>query len=169
MGRRSFVKSVRDGVSGSFLVGGLGGTVVGGGSVALYAAHDRRLGTLSYAQQGEDLVVNNILDMVRVKGPITYVDIGAYDPIFCSNSYAFYLSGGHGVLVEPNPSKIERLRKVRPRDKVLNVGVGLSADRPPATITSSAELATGSSTPSPSKTPRRCRPRVTGRSSSRRC
>ena len=127
MDRRSFVKTLRDGVSGSFLVGGLGGAIVGGGSVGAYAAHERRLGTLSYAQQGEDLVVQNVLDMVRVDGPITYVDIGAYDRIFNSNSYAFYLAGGHGVLVEPNPSKIDRLRKVRPRDKVLNVGVGLSS------------------------------------------
>lgn len=127
MDRRSFVKTLRDGVSSSFLVGGLGGAVVGGGSVAAYAAKQRQVGTLSYAQQGEDLIVQNVLDMVRVQGPITYLDIGAYDPIFDSNSYAFYLAGGHGVLVEPNPSKIERLRKVRPRDKVLNIGVGLSA------------------------------------------
>jgi FkbM family methyltransferase len=129
MDRRNFVKSLRDGVSGSFLVGGLGGAIVGGGSVAAWAANERlgRVGKLSYAQQGEDLVVQNLLDMVHIKGPITYLDIGAYDPIFDSNSYAFYLAGGHGVLVEPNPGKVDRLRTVRPRDKTLNVGVGLSA------------------------------------------
>jgi FkbM family methyltransferase len=129
MDRRNFVKSLRDGVSGSFLVGGLGGAIVGGGSVAACAANERlgRVGKLSYAQQGEDLVVQNLLDMVKIKGPITYLDIGAYDPIFDSNSYAFYLAGGHGVLVEPNPAKVDRLRKVRPRDKTLNLGVGLSA------------------------------------------
>jgi FkbM family methyltransferase len=127
MNRRSFVKTLRDGVSGSFLLGGLGGAIVGGGSVGVYAARQRPQGALSYAQQGEDLIVQNVLDMVHVKGPITYLDIGAYDPIVGSNSYAFYLAGGHGVLVEPNPAKIARLRQVRPRDQVLNVGVGLSA------------------------------------------
>jgi FkbM family methyltransferase len=129
MDRRSFVKTLRDGVSGSFLVGGLGGAVVGGGSVAAYVANERleQVGRLSYAQQGEDLVVQNVLDMIGIKGPITYLDVGAYDPIFDSNSYAFYKAGGHGVLVEPNPSKIERLQTIRPRDKVVNVGVGLSA------------------------------------------
>src|SRR5450432_2860915 len=124
MNRRSFVKSVRDGVSGSFLVGGLGGVVVGGGAVALYEANERldQIGRWSYAQQGEDLVVQNLFDMVRIKGPITYLDVRAYDPVFDSNTYAFYKAGGHGVLVEPNPAKIDRLRKVRPRDKTLNVG-----------------------------------------------
>jgi FkbM family methyltransferase len=130
MDRRNFVKSLRDGVSGSFLLGGLGGAVVGGGSVVAYVTNEERLGDLgklSYAQQGEDLVVQNLLEVLHIKGPITYLDVGAYDPVFDSNSYVFYKAGGHGVLVEPNPAKIDRLQKVRPRDKTLNVGVGLSA------------------------------------------
>src|SRR5947209_3939954 len=96
MDRRSFVKTLRDGVSG---------------------VHERRQGTLSYAQQGEDLVVQNILAMVGVKGPITYVDIGAYDPIFSSNSYAFYLAGGHGVLVEPNPPRSNGSKRFVPETR----------------------------------------------------
>ena len=127
MDRRGFVKTLRDGVSGSFLVGGLGGAVFGGGAVAAY---DRlgESGKMSYAQQGEDLVVENILGAIGVKEPITYLDVGAFDPVFDSNTYAFYKAGGHGVLVEPNPAKIDRLQKARPRDKTLNVGVGLSAE-----------------------------------------
>ncbi|HVR01030.1 MAG TPA: FkbM family methyltransferase [Polyangia bacterium] len=130
MDRRGFVRTLRDGVSSSFLVGGLGGAVVGGGAVGAYVAKDRlgRTGRWSYAQQGEDLVVENVLGAIGVKGPITYLDIGAFDPVFDSNTFAFYEAGGHGVLVEPNPSKIDRLKSVRPRDKTLNVGVGLSAE-----------------------------------------
>jgi FkbM family methyltransferase len=128
MDRRSFVKSLRDGVSGSFLMGGLGGAVLGGGAVAAYAANELlEFGKWSYAQQGEDLIVQNVLEAVGLKEPITYLDVGAYDPVIASNTYAFYKAGGHGVLVEPNPAKIDRLQKVRPRDKTLNVGVGLSA------------------------------------------
>jgi FkbM family methyltransferase len=130
MDRRGFVKSLRDGVSGSFLLGSLGGTVVGGGAVAAYEANrrlDDEVGKRSYAQQGEDLIVENILKMVGMKGPATYLDVGAYDPVFDSNTYALYRAGGHGVLVEPNPAKIARLESVRPRDKTLNAGVGLSA------------------------------------------
>jgi FkbM family methyltransferase len=129
MDRRGFVRALRDGVSGSFLVGGLGGTVLGGGAVAAYQANRRldEIGKWSYAQQGEDLIVANIFNLVGMKGPLTYLDVGAYDPVFDSNTYALYRAGGHGVLVEPNPAKIDRLEKVRPRDKTLNVGVGLSA------------------------------------------
>jgi FkbM family methyltransferase len=130
MDRRGFVRTLRDGVSGSFLVGGLGGAVVGGGAVGVYAAKERlrRGGKWSYAQQGEDLVVESVLDAIGVKGPITYLDVGAFDPVLDSNTFAFYQAGGHGLLVEPNPAKIDRLRNVRPRDKTLNVGVGLSAE-----------------------------------------
>jgi len=54
MDRRGFVKALRDGVSSSFLVGGLGGTVLGGGSVAAWEANRRldQVGKWSYAQQG---------------------------------------------------------------------------------------------------------------------
>jgi FkbM family methyltransferase len=129
MDRRGFVRALRDGVSGSFLVGSLGGTILGGGAVAAWEANRRldEVGKWSYAQQGEDLIVENILKAIGIKGPATYLDIGAYDPVFDSNTYALYRAGGHGVLVEPNPAKIARLEKIRPRDKTLNAGVGLSA------------------------------------------
>jgi len=74
------------------------------------------------------LIVENILKMIGTKGPATYLDVGAYDPVFDSNTYALYRAGGHGVLVEPNPTKIARLEKIRPRDKTLNAGVGLSVE-----------------------------------------
>jgi len=51
------------------------------------------------------------------------MDIGAGDPIIGSNTYFFYRKGFHGVLVEPNPKLCHDLTSVRPRDKVLNVGI----------------------------------------------
>jgi FkbM family methyltransferase len=128
MDRRGLLRALRDGVSGSFLVGGLGGGVLGGGAVGAWEANRRldEIGKWSYAQQGEDLIVDNVLKAIGIKGPATYLDIGAYDPVFDSNTYTLYRAGGHGVLVEPNPAKIARLEKIRPRDKTLNVGVGLS-------------------------------------------
>jgi FkbM family methyltransferase len=80
----------------------------------------------SFAQQGEDLIVDNIFSMLGIKRPLTYLDVGAFDPILDSNTYAFYREGARGVLVEPNPAKVERLKKVRPRDETLNVGIGVS-------------------------------------------
>ena len=44
------------------------------------------------------------------------MDIGANHPIFGSNTFYFYLRGGHGICVEPN-SDFEKIhRKTRPHD-----------------------------------------------------
>jgi FkbM family methyltransferase len=127
MDRRGFFRALRGSVSSSFILGGVGGVTVGAAGALAY---DRRDDThFSYAEQGEDLIMEDILGDIGVKNPITYLDIGAYDPIRHSNTYLFYKAGGHGVLVEPNPAKTRRLESVRPRDKTLNVGVGTSAER----------------------------------------
>jgi FkbM family methyltransferase len=127
MDRRGFLRALRNGVSSSFILGSLGGLSVG--AVGVYA-YDRRDNTqFSYAQEGEDLIVQNILREIGIKGPITYMDVGAWDPIIYSNTYLFYRAGGHGVLVEPNPAKTGRLERVRPRDRTLNVGVGTTPQR----------------------------------------
>jgi FkbM family methyltransferase len=54
------------------------------------------------------------------------VDIGAHEPVVGSNTYWFYKAGGDGLLIEPNPVFAEKLRKARPRDTVLEVGIGVS-------------------------------------------
>jgi len=112
-----------------FLVGVVGG-LTAGGAASLAAPdgwHEGRLspGThLSYAQNGEDLVVESLFRAIGIDRP-TYVDVGAYDPLICNNTYYFYRKGGHGVLVEPNPDLSSRLRSERPRDVVLTAGVGV--------------------------------------------
>ena len=127
MDRRGFLKALRNSVSSSFILGSLGGVAIG--ATAVYA-YDRRDNThFSYSQQGEDLIIEDILREIGIEGPITYLDVGAYDPIYHSNTYLFYKAGGHGILVEPNPAKIRRLERVRPRDRTLNVGVGTTAGR----------------------------------------
>jgi len=127
MNRRGFLTALRNSVSSSFIAGGLGGLAAGAGAVAWY---DRRGNThFSYAQQGEDLMMENLLEMLAVKKPIVYMDIGAFDPIYDNNTYLFYKAGGHGILVEPNPAKIGKLERVRPRDKTLNIGIGPAAER----------------------------------------
>ena len=118
----------------SLLLGALGGVSVGA-AAGLAAARlagptsghrpsgsefaDRR----SYAQVCEDLIVADIFKHLRIEKP-TYLDIGAHDPVFCSNTYLFYEAGGRGVLVEPNPALTRKLRHVRSEDTVLDVGVG---------------------------------------------
>lgn len=77
----------------------------------------------SFAQQGEDLVMKNILDLAGIPKP-SYIDIGAHDPIVDNNTFLFYTQGARGVLVEPNPKLAEVLKQRRPGDTVLEIGIG---------------------------------------------
>jgi hypothetical protein len=81
-------------------------------------------GHVSYAQAGEDMVVNYLFGQLKIKD-ISYLDIGAYDPVYINNTYFFYRQGHRGVLVEPNVALCEKLRAVRPQDKVLEAGIGI--------------------------------------------
>ena len=79
--------------------------------------------TTSHAEAGEDLIVAGILDRFHLT-KITYLDVGAFLPIYSNNTYLFYQKGSRGVLVEPNIDLIPELKAKRPGDIVLNVGVG---------------------------------------------
>jgi len=79
---------------------------------------------LSFSQFGEDLVIYKLFRDMSFKS-LTYLDIGANDPSFFSNTRLLYDNGFSGVLVEPNAVLCEKLRAERPRDKVLNAGIGV--------------------------------------------
>jgi FkbM family methyltransferase len=85
-------------------------------------------GDESFSQAGEDLIVRFFFQF-RGIGQITYLDVGANDPIELNNTYYFYKRGYHGVLVEPNVSYCEQLRAVRPKDTTLAAGIGFTAAR----------------------------------------
>jgi len=77
----------------------------------------------SYSQTGEDILIKNILDNLQIKKP-NYLDIGAYHPVFISNTYMFYKNGSRGVLIEPDQKRVKSFLKKRPRDIFINAGVG---------------------------------------------
>lgn len=79
---------------------------------------------VAYAQQGEDLMLMQALSMLGINKP-RYLDVGAFHPTIGSNTYLAYLAGGQGVLIEPNPPMAKMLTEVRPRDVVVNAGVGV--------------------------------------------
>jgi FkbM family methyltransferase len=79
---------------------------------------------VSYSQFGEDIIVNKLFKDFAFKH-ISYLDVGANNPEFFSNTFLFYERGYKGVLVEPNASLCEKLKDKRPRDMVLNVGIGI--------------------------------------------
>jgi FkbM family methyltransferase len=81
------------------------------------------IGWHSHAQCGEDLIVRYLFHTLHKEKP-SYLDIGAYDPYLFSNTAFFYIRGSQGICVEPDPDLYHRLKTARPRDTVLNVGIG---------------------------------------------
>ena len=79
----------------------------------------------TYAQFGEDLILSHLFSKLNINKP-TYLDIGANEPRYISNTYYFYQRGSRGVLVEPNPHLYKKLKRIRPQDIVLNTGIGFS-------------------------------------------
>lgn len=77
---------------------------------------------LSYAQAGEDRVLKFLFRSMGINR-ITYLEIGTNNPIDINNTYYFYVEGSRGVCVEPNPSLISAIKKHRPKDICLNIGI----------------------------------------------
>lgn len=75
----------------------------------------------SYSQYGEDLIVDALLGC---PSDGCYIDIGANDPEFLSNTRRFYIRGWHGINIEPEPNLFQKLSEGRPSDVNLNVGIG---------------------------------------------
>jgi FkbM family methyltransferase len=118
-------------LSSSFLMGAAAGAAAGAaGTVALAPKFLRPAplpGKLSYAQQGEDIVLWQILrGALGIERP-TYLDIGAHHPVFNNNTFYFYERGARGVLVEPNPALHGVLEQIRPGDALVRAGIGVTA------------------------------------------
>lgn len=80
---------------------------------------DWRYLRFSYAQYGEDIIADALLD--KTQG--FYVDVGAYDPVVISNTYLFYRKGWRGIAIDANPEAVKLFRKKRPRDIVVQCAV----------------------------------------------
>jgi FkbM family methyltransferase len=81
---------------------------------------------LSYAQHAEDLLIRGAFDRLHISHP-RYLDVGAYHSSQLSNTYLFYENGCRGVCIEADPALCETIRRQRPRDVCLNVGIGSGA------------------------------------------
>jgi FkbM family methyltransferase len=79
-------------------------------------------GERSYAQSGEDIILRHLFDILGIALP-SYLDIGANQPIYLSNSYLFYRQGSRGICIEPDPALLSDFSRKRPRDTVFGVGV----------------------------------------------
>lgn len=88
----------------------------------LFGKHSK----ISYSQCGEDIISEGIFAALGIKRP-TYIDIGAYNPVYLSNTYLFYQKGSKGVCIEPNNILCRNIQRKRPKDICINMGIGLSA------------------------------------------
>lgn len=62
---------------------------------------------MSHSQGGEEAI---ILEYFQGKPPGKFLDIGAYDGITFSNTYALALDGWGGLCIEPAPTAFEKLK-----------------------------------------------------------
>jgi FkbM family methyltransferase len=122
--RRSFLAGSGIGISGSFLVGTMGGMAVGAmGTAGLVGCQKDPHVKQSWSEQGEDLIIESLCSSLGIANP-SYMDVGAADPIINSNTYLFYRKGCRGVLIEPNPDFCKALTSIRPGDRTVNAGIG---------------------------------------------
>lgn len=73
----------------------------------------------SYSQFNEDIFIDYLLNNERG----FYIDVGANDPNFNSNTKRFYLKGWTGINIEPNLYIYDKLLKFRANDVNLNIAV----------------------------------------------
>lgn len=95
----------------------------------------------SFSQTGEDLIVKSIFDNIGIKKP-GYIDIGAHNPFYLSNTALFYENGSRGINIEPDPFLFKEFPVHRKEDKNLNVGVSNCEDELDFYIISSPTLNT---------------------------
>lgn len=100
---------------------------------------EQQFGRLSFAQCGEDIIVDFIFGY-KIKG--TFLDLGAYHPMELNNTYFFYLKGWRGFNVDPLPHNIALFEKLRPQDKNICAGVGKISEEREFYILDSETLST---------------------------
>ncbi len=82
----------------------------------------RSLAVGSFAQQGEDVQLLDLLKRLNARGP--YLDLGANHPFKLSNTYLLYREGWRGVCVDPLPRFRPLYRHWRPADHFICAAIG---------------------------------------------
>lgn len=85
----------------------------------------RGTASYSFSQVGEDIIIKALFRDLGITSP-QYLEIGSNHPIVDNNTYLFYLTGGKGVCIEPDKVLYDLIKQYRPKDIVLNVGIGIN-------------------------------------------
>lgn len=83
----------------------------------------------SHSQFGEDMVVR---DLTNGKTQGFYVDIGAFHPVYLSNTYHFYCKGWRGINIDARPKSMDLFQVLRPKD--INLEICLSSEEKDVTF-----------------------------------
>ena len=82
-----------------------------------------------FSVYGMDANVIETLKLANLRiEDMNYIDVGGAHPVFGNQTYAMYLKGARGVIVEPNPEFVEDIKRLRPEDVCFNCGVGPQND-----------------------------------------
>lgn len=78
-----------------------------------------------YTSGGEDSIICMIIKMkFRMNyRDVRYLELGVWSPVVKSNTYALYLNGAKGVLVDANPEIIDWCKYVRFNDRIINAAI----------------------------------------------
>jgi FkbM family methyltransferase len=83
----------------------------------------RKFKKTSYAQSGEDMIIDYIFTQLGIFAP-SYLDIGAHHPFYLSNTALFYEKGSRGINIEPDGELFKQFARHRQRDININCGIG---------------------------------------------
>ena len=78
----------------------------------------------SFSQEGEDLILKRLFDLIKPNNKGFYIDIGAHHPVRFSNTYLFYRKNWKGVNIDAMPGSMKAFNTFRPRD--INIEVPVS-------------------------------------------
>ncbi len=78
---------------------------------------------VSYAQEGEDILLKRIFEYRNINNGGFYVDVGAHHPQRFSNTYFFYKRGWKGINIDATPFSMKLFNELRESDINLEFAV----------------------------------------------
>lgn len=92
--------------------------------VARLVEFDDPLVVRSYSENGEDVVITDLLNKLGISRPY-YVDLGVCHPVIRNNTYMLYEMGFRdGILIEPNLDMCELAKEYRDDNIIVPMGAG---------------------------------------------
>ena len=74
----------------------------------------------TYSQYAEDIILENLFKLLNIKKGF-YVDVGAFHPIYASNTHKLYKKGWRGINIEGDKDKMFLFNLFRRKDTNINV------------------------------------------------